>query len=158
MKYLPLTKTRLNVIKQMANHSLKSNLRSKHCACLVKKNNEIVSFEVNEYTPTNTVKCSIHAEVSLHKNLNKRYIKNFNRTKYNLWVIRYSTKNGLVDSKPCSKCIKYIKKRMYYVDNIVYSNQDGGLTCENIENIKSNHISIGYKLRFSDKNKKNSYK
>lgn len=132
-------------------YSLKSNLRNKHCACLVKKNNEIISIEVNEYTPTNYIKCSIHAEVSLHKNLNKKYIKNFNRSKYDIWVIRYSKKNGLVDSKPCSKCIKYMKKRMYYIDNVIYSNQDGGLTCEKLENIKSEHISIGYKLRFKKK-------
>ena len=148
MKYLPLTRTRSDLINQMKDHSLKSNLRSKHCVCLVKKNNEIICFEVNHYTSTNYVKCSIHAEVSLHKNLNKRYIKNFNRTKYDLWVIRYSSKNGLADSKPCSKCIKYIKKRMYYVDKIIYSNQEGGLTSENIDDIESNHISIGYKLRF----------
>lgn len=148
MKNLPLTRTRQSMVEQMKNHSLKSNLRSKHCACLVKKNNEIVCFEVNQYTPTSTIKCSIHAEVSLHKNLNKRYIKNFNRSKYDLWVIRYSSKNGLVDSKPCSRCVKYIKKRMYYIDNIIYSNEDGGLTCESIENIQNNHISIGYKLRF----------
>lgn len=149
MKVLPLTRKRLNVLDQMKNIALKSNLRSKHCACLVKKNNEIVSFEINQYTPhSNTVTCSVHAEVSLHKNLNKRYIKKFHRTKFNLWVIRYSNKNGLVDSKPCSKCIKYMKKNMDYVDKIIYSNQDGQLNCETIENINSNHISIGYKMRF----------
>lgn len=148
MKLLPLTRTRKNVIEQMKHHSLKSNLRSKHCACLVKKNNEIILFEVNEYTPTNNISCSVHAEVSIHKNLNKKYIKNLKRNKFNLWVIRYSKKNGIVDSKPCSKCVKYIKKNMYYVDKVIYSNENGGLTCETIDDIESEHISIGYKLRF----------
>ena len=145
MKYLPLTRTRLSVIDKMKIHSLKSNLRSKHCACLVKKNNEIVCITVNDYAPINHIECSIHAEVSIHRELNKKYIKNFNRNKYNLWVIRYSNKNGLVHSKPCSKCIKYMKKNMYYVDNVIYSNKKGGLTSEKIYDIESNHISIGFK-------------
>lgn len=148
MKYLRITKTRSSLLDTMKKYSSKSILRNKHCACLVTKNNKIVCIEVNQYLPANYVKCSTHAEVSLHKSLNKKYIKNFNRNKYDLWVIRYSKKNGFVDSKPCSKCIKYMKKRMYYIDKIVYSNDMGGLTCEDIEDIESEHISIGYKKNY----------
>jgi len=145
MKIIPLTKKRKSLVNIMKEYALKSELRSKHCACLVKKN-KILSIDYNKHNlETNKIFCSTHAEVSLDKNLNKYYIK---RKKYDLWVIRYSKENtnGLTDSKPCSKCIDYIKKNMNYVHNIIYSNENGKLEKININEIENNHISLGYKI------------
>lgn len=153
MKLLQITKKRKFLLDKMKVKAMNSNLKNKHCAILVKKN-KIISIENNEYNTNqvNNIFYSIHAEVSIDKKLNKKYIKNFNKNKYDLWVIRYSDKNGILDSKPCSKCIKYIKKRMLYVDNIIYSNEYGKLNQENIKEIQSNHISIGYKMLNKRKN------
>jgi len=143
---IPLTSKRMNVIEQMKEFALKSNLRSKHCACLVKKN-KILCIQNNTYNShNNNIFCSTHAEISIHRNINKYNIKNFNKNTYDLWVIRYSKKHGLADSKPCSKCIDYMKKNMYYVQNIIYSNENGNLQKVSIDNIKSKHVSIGYKM------------
>lgn len=143
---IPLTSKRMNVIEQMKEFALKSNLRSKHCACLVRKN-KILCIENNKYNShKNNIFCSTHAEICIHRNIYKYNIKNFYKNTYDLWVIRYSKKNGLVDSKPCSKCIDYMKKNMCYVQNIIYSNKKGNLQKVNINRIKSKHISIGYKM------------
>lgn len=143
---IPLSSKRLSLIEKMKEYALKSNLRSKHCACLVKRN-KILCIENNKYNNTqNNIFCSTHAEISIHRRLNKYNIKNFEKNTYDLWVIRYSKQNGLADSKPCSKCIDYMKKYMFYVANIVYSNENGNLEKVSIHDIKSNHISIGYKM------------
>jgi len=39
-----------------------------------------------------------------------------------------------------------MKKNMYYVQNIIYSNENGNLQKVSIDNIKSKHVSIGYKM------------
>lgn len=151
---IPLTSKRKNLIEIMKEHALKSNLRSKHCACLVKKN-KILCIENNRYNNFNSkIFCSTHAEISIHRNINKYNIKNFYKNTYDLWVIRYSKSNGLADSKPCSKCIDYMRKYMYYVQNIIYSNENGNLQKVSIYDIKSKHISIGYKMMNKERKNK----
>ena len=89
--------------------------------------------------------CSFHAEVMIGKRINKKLkIKDYQS--YDLWVIRYSkNQNSTIQSKPCYNCIKYIKKNMPYVNNIIYSADNGKFIKENISNIKNPHISLGYR-------------
>lgn len=142
-KILKKTKKRENILEKMKELSLDSKLRSKHCACLV-KGNKIISFAINNYI-INTKFKSIHAEIALDKNLNKSKIKNIKKTTYNLWVIRYSENNGLLESKPCYHCICYIKKHMTYINNIIYSTTPNEIIKIKKKYIENNHKSIFYK-------------
>ena len=144
MKFEVISAKKNQIIQELIYCALDSNMRSKHGACLV-RGNKILCMQKNIYGK-DFKSCSWHAEVMIGKKINKKKIKNDLKFSYDLWVIRYSKhKNSCIESKPCYNCIKYIKRQMPYVNNIIYSTKNGKFIKENISNIKNSHISLGYR-------------
>ncbi len=143
MKFEVISGKKQQIVQELIYCALDSNMRSKHGACLV-KGNKVICMQKNIYGK-DFKSCSFHAEVMIGKRINKKLkIKGYQS--YDLWVLRYSKhKNSTIESKPCYNCIRYIKKNMPYVNNIIYSTDDGKFIKENISNIKNAHISLGYR-------------
>lgn len=147
MKYIPfntLSRRRQEIFDICHEYALMSDMRTKHSACIV-RNGKIVEICHNTY---DVKKSSAHAEENVLKKMdNKRnnlIKKNHN---YDLYVIRYSTKNGYMNSKPCNSCVKLIKRRMPYVKRIFYSNDNQTFICEEKDDLKNTHITCGAKHR-----------
>lgn len=64
-------------------------------------------------------------------------VKKFKKT--DIMVLRISH-NGIKFSKPCSDCIKTLKK--FNIRGIYYSLDNGELVYEKISNIENNHKSV----------------
>lgn len=141
MKFEVISGKKQQIVQELIYCALDSNMRSKHGACLV-RGNKVLCMQKNIYGK-DFKSCSFHAEVMIGKRINKKLkIKDYQS--YDLWVLRYSKhKNSTIESKPCYNCIKYIKKNMPYVNNIIYSTEDGKFIKENISNISNTHISLG---------------
>jgi len=135
------------IVQELICCALDSDLRSKHGACLV-RNNKILCIENNQYQYGNDLTSfSHHAEVMIGRRLKKQIKeKSYKKFTYDLWVIRYSKDiESCISSKPCFNCIKHIKKNMPYVNNIIYSADNGKFIKENISNIKNKHVSLGFR-------------
>ena len=141
MKFEVISTKKQQIVQELIYCALDSNMRSKHGAGLV-RGNKVLCMQKNIYGK-DFKSCSFHAEVMIGKRINKKLkIKDYQS--YDLWVLRYSKhKNSTIESKPCYNCIKYIKKNMPYVNNIIYSTEDGKFIKENISNISNTHISLG---------------
>jgi hypothetical protein len=145
MKFEVISAKKNQIIQELIYCALDSKMRSKHGACLV-RGNKIICMQKNIYGK-DFKSCSWHAEVMIGKKINKK-LKIKDNCNYDLWVIRYSKhKDECIESKPCYNCIKYIKKNMPYVNNIIYSTEDGKFIKENISNISNAHISLGNRSR-----------
>jgi tRNA(Arg) A34 adenosine deaminase TadA len=141
MKFEVISAKKQQIVQELIYCALDSNMRSKHGACLV-KGNKVICMQRNIYGK-DFKSCSFHAEVMINKRINKK-LKIKDRQSYDLWVIRYSkNKNSTIESKPCYNCIKYMKKKMPYVNNIIYSTDNGKFIKEHISNIQNSHISLG---------------
>ena len=148
MKFEVISGKKNNIIQELICCASHSDLRSKHGACLV-KGNKIIDMQKNIYGK-DLKSFSLHAEVMLGKRLNKK-LKIKDSHKYDLWVIRYSIhKNKCLESKPCYNCIKYIKKKMPYVNNIIYSTNNDNFIKEKISNISNKHVSLGYRSFYNN--------
>jgi len=136
------SKTQKEIFNICKEKALESEMRSKHCACLVRKG-KIIHLECNHYGGDKN-SYSLHAEPTLHKKIlkNNKIRKNH---KYDLYIIRYSEASGFMNSKPCVDCTKYIKYYMDYVNKIIYSNDDKTYIKVTRETLTSNHTSHGYK-------------
>ena len=90
----------------------------------------ILSFGVNQMGDSNGITPGVHAEQdALDKLIPLR--KKKKKDSINLLVIRWSTKNKLQSSKPCSNCIETMKtlpqKKVYKIENIYYSDEEGNI-------------------------------
>lgn len=84
--------------------AMKSSMRTKHGAIIV-RGNQIISLGYNDYyTKQLHGRWSIHAEVSAISSLRKTQKKKF--SDYDLYVIRVDKKGYILNSKPCKKCEK----------------------------------------------------
>jgi pyrimidine deaminase RibD-like protein len=90
--------------------------------------------------------CSKHAE--------KAAIDNFSRFKgakdknIELVVIRVSPTGVIGNSKPCFQCIQQIMKSRFNISKVYYSNAEGDIICENINQLlRSDTIHIAFGLR-----------
>lgn len=139
-----------NIFQKCKEASIKSNLRSKHSACIV-KNGKIIVLEHNKYAKTGDHNYSVHAECCVYKKF--RNLMKLNKIKkrymYKLYVIRYSKATGYMNSKPCKCCTKMIKQ-ISNINKVYYSNDNNTYICEDKNNLKTDHVSIG----FLNKNKK----
>jgi len=136
-----------NIFNQCAEHALTGDMRSKHCACLVRKG-KIYTMNCNQAGSTNGF--STHAETTVHKKIsNSKILKKKNRT-FDLYVIRFSEKNGFMNSKPCYNCTKCIVNEMDYVNRIFYSYNNETYIIENRDTLKSTHMSNGH-INFRNK-------
>ena len=137
----------------------KGDLRCRHFSLAV-KNGKIITPILNNYSRCkifNTIKGSMHAEMNvlnyivntrnlyngysndLHKYIHKSRKLNRFFKKIDIIVYRVGNDDQLLESKPCSECIKVLKK--FNVKGVYYSKRNGTICYERIRNIKSNHLS-----------------
>ncbi len=62
------------------------------------------------------------------------------RKKLEMFVIRVNQMGDLVNSKPCNTCIYYMQ--LYGIKSVYYSNEEGEIVKEKINNITADHMSI----------------
>jgi len=136
-------------------------MKSKHAACLIFKG-KIVSMSFNFINKKIKTTDFLNLKTQQFKNKSKniflsfhaeekaiRDFLRFERKRYRsisknliLIVIRIDNKNNLIDSKPCSHCVKIMKN--LGLKKVVYSQKDGSLIIERLSKIKS-ISSSGYK-------------
>ena len=63
-----------------------------------------------------------------------------NTKKFNLLVVRTTTDGRMVNAKPCKFCIDYIR-RTGLIRIIFYTNDQGEIVKEHIDDIESDHLS-----------------
>ena len=134
-------KRQKEIFEMCKEKALQSDMRSKHCACLV-RNGKIINMECNQYSSDKNSH-SLHAEPLLHKKSMKQYKIRKNYI-YDLYVVRYSEASGFMNSKPCMDCIKYIKLNMNYINKVIYSVDNKTYIKENKELLSTEHMSHGY--------------
>jgi hypothetical protein len=84
-----------------------------------------------------------HAEVNCLKPLKK----NINyKSPLILICIRINKTNIFNNSKPCFHCTEYMKK--YNISYIVYSDINGILIKEKLNNMSTSHISVGFRRMY----------
>jgi len=133
----------LKIFEKCKNHSQKSLMKSKHCSC-IEKNGRIYNMCVNEYSGgiNRYESFSIHAEENaIQKTLTK--VKR-TRKKFNIFIVRVSEKNNnFLNSKPCVDCVSFMKKNSYLINKVYYTYDNDNYVIEKVQNLKSNHVSIG---------------
>jgi len=144
MKYELISAKKNTIVQELICCASDSFMRSKHSACLV-RNNKILCMQKNMYGK-DLKSCSHHAEVMIGRRFNTLKLKDYTKFTYDLWVIRYSKiTDSCIESKTCYNCIKYIKRKMPYVNSIIYSTDDGKFIRENISQITNSHLSLGHR-------------
>ena len=132
-----------NIIEKLSKLATKSVNVHKHAAVLI-YNGKPIEWSINKIIGNKTY----HAEYAvINKYLSTRRKRTIIRKKnIKILVIRIGgyNKNKLINSKPCSYCIKYL--RFIGIKKIYYSNNDGCITYENIKEIHNDHVSMAYKL------------
>lgn len=141
-------------LEKMANiakdQALLSNLRFRHGALLTKGSKILAKgFNTSRSSFMFSNQTCLHAEMSviyyylmsiLHIKLNlnkKKYIPEL--SKCTIWVVRLSSNNDLVDSKPCKICLDTMKK--IGIKKIGYSDTNGNIILTNINKLSSDHQS-----------------
>lgn len=135
----------LKVLKKCATKAEDSLMKSRHCAC-IEKGGTIYAFAINDYTGVNISrikKFSYHAEETLLKSITKKK----GRTKYNLYIVRINQHGELINSKPCKSCAKIIRQHSNIISKVIYPINNGKIEVERPLDVKSNHISLGNKIR-----------
>ena len=138
-----------NILQIAYDEALKSPCLHKH-GCVACINGKIISRGYNNYNTWSSDKFSsyhgsCHAEIKVlrdiwtrFKHLHPNKIKKFFK-KITIYVVRI-TSNGLMNSAPCSDCMKKLKE--LNVKNIVYSNHNGGVTICKTVNYHTNRLSF----------------
>jgi len=81
-------------------------------------------------------------------------INNFEVTQkhkqYTLLVIRLLADDSISSAKPCKNCIQLLRKKRAYlkIKKVIYSDWNGELIEERIDDICNDHISFGNRHRF----------
>ncbi len=65
------------------------------------------------------------------------------RKKIEIVVIRVNKNGELLNSKPCNSCLYYMK--LYGVKSVYYSDENGDIIKEKINQIEVEHNSIGHR-------------
>jgi deoxycytidylate deaminase len=69
--------------------------------------------------------------------------------KYYVVVVRVSYEGKFINSRPCSECIKYMRK--VGIGKVYYSTDDGDFNCEKVSQMEITHYSSGYKHMMKQK-------
>jgi hypothetical protein len=120
-----------SIIDNLKKLSIKSEMLHKHSAALIIPKEKKIIFGINSRTHFG----SIHAEMDVLFQKRKKYKDAY------LVVIRTNSNGKLQNSKPCKACTINLKK--YNIKKIFYSNCNGGIVCENTNDISTSHISSG---------------
>lgn len=129
-----------------ANVSCNNRSKSLH-GCFILYNRRIISSGRNDST-RNCIKgrygLSIHSEMTA---LNALNIKNVQKKKLHMVVVRYTRDGKLADSKPCNQCFKLIQD--YNINTVTYSmiiNNQPYLITQKTCHIYNLHTSSGYRF------------
>lgn len=133
----------INLLKKIASGS---NIYYKHAAALI-DSNRIYSAGVNQYVKSIQIKLknsgeiqthfrTIHAEISVFSKISKKTAKGLD-----ILVIRINKNFALKNSRPCNHCIDKLRK--IGIRKIFYSNKDGNIVSEFIDDMEKLHISDG---------------
>lgn len=130
----------LNDLKHIA---MKSDVSNKHSAALI-KNNTIYKYACNKFIRKEIINdeiyhLTIHAEINaIYSYYNKKNVKG-----YDIIVIRINKLGTeLKNSRPCNHCINKLIK--LGISKVYYSNENGDIVYEYLENMKLLHICSGY--------------
>lgn len=92
---------------------------------------------------------SLHAEMDAFRKFYNSYCRTHKKhISANMLVVRFSSYNYYAISKPCINCLKFLSTNTgsLSIKNISYANNESIVT-EKLENIKTSHISRGWRLR-----------
>jgi deoxycytidylate deaminase len=134
-----------DVIEKLIIKAQTSNLNNKHSACLI-KNKYVYSFGVNKCVKevkigSHTGFLTIHAEVDAICNLNKKSPLEG----LDIIIIRINKSNVLRNSRPCNACIEKLRKKG--IRRAYYSDENGAIICEEINEMPMLHESSGSLFR-----------
>jgi cytidine deaminase len=134
-----------NVINILKKNALNSALHHKHSACLLQKD-KILTIGKNKYfknicIENKNIKLSIHAEIDVLYKFHTKNLKGLD-----ILIIRIGEKSyNLRYSRPCNSCIQKLKERG--IRKVYYSNEQGEIVYEFIENMPKIHDSSGYLIK-----------
>lgn len=128
----------IDYLKKIANNS---DIYYQHAAGII-QNNKLISSGINKFAAVKSpqYKRTIHAEISAFYNVSKKSLKGLD-----VIVIRIKN-NMLKNSRPCNNCIDKLRK--VGIRKVYYSNEDGIIVSEFVENMEKLHISSGYRLLY----------
>ena len=86
---------------------------------------------------------SVHAEQCA---IQKVQLAKVSRSKLKVLVIRINSDCDLMQSKPCSECIAFMRSKN--IKKVTYSNADGNLITESLVVITQDHTSQGFRVIF----------
>lgn len=132
----------IEILKKVA---LNSELHYKHSACVL-KGDKILKIGINRYFKTlnyenNNIKLSIHAEIDALFKMNQKFTKGTD-----ILIIRLGNHGKLKNSRPCNSCIDKLKQKG--IRKAYYSNEDGNIICEYIDDMPKLHISSGNLIKY----------
>lgn len=125
-----------NIIDNLIKQSYKSDVFFKHSAAII-HNDKILSCGNNFRLKESSIHAEVDAFIKLQR---KKFICGLD-----IIVIRFSN-NNLKYSRPCNHCIEFLKKKGFR--KIYYSNENGEIEYEYIQNMEKKHVSAG--KRFKD--------
>lgn len=134
-----------DIIDTLKKTALNSPVHYKHSACLL-KNDKILTVGKNKYFKKELIndkliKFSIHAEIDVLFKHNTKNLKGLD-----ILIIRVGDKSfNLKNSRPCNSCIEKLKQRG--IRKVYYSNDNGDIVYEFIENMPKIHDSSGFLIK-----------
>ncbi len=153
--------------KRIVNHKVSANLLNSmvkcalgslnstftHVASLV-RGNSLFSMGTNclrgactRNCSGRSTRCSFHAEANAIRKLASHKGTKNNKA-MELVVIRVSPTGVIGNSKPCFQCIQQIMKSRFNISKVYYSNAEGDIICENINQLlRTDTIHIAHGLR-----------
>jgi cytidine deaminase len=147
----------INILDNMYNHkfqehiiflkkiAIESIVYYKHAAALI-SGNKIYSSGTNKFIKEIKINNqiyykTIHAEITVFKKLPKKKFHGLD-----IIVIRINKNLSLQNSRPCTQCIEKLYK--LGIRKVYYSNEDGHIVGEFVEQMEKTHISSGTRYFF----------
>lgn len=132
----------INMLKKLAS---KSAVHHKHAACLINGNGKVITFGMNKHINSKLnckpIRISIHAEQDCLANCHFKFCKGLD-----ILVIRVGTIGGfLKNSRPCDLCITKLQEKQ--IRKVYYSDSNGNIVCESVDDMKKTHTCSGIKFR-----------
>lgn len=133
-----------NIVAMLEKMAQNSDLVQKHAACLL-KGDKIFAFGLNKYfnvkMPENKkIQLTVHAEIDAIAGINSKLVKGSD-----VLVIRIGKTVRLKNSRPCNACIEKLQEKG--IRKVYYSNAEGNIVYEYVENMPKIHESSANKLR-----------
>jgi tRNA(Arg) A34 adenosine deaminase TadA len=132
----------IRLLKKIA---IESIVYYKHAAALI-SGDTIYSSGANKFVKEIKLNDQIyyrtmHAEITVFERLPKKKVRGMD-----ILVIRINKNLALRNSRPCSQCIDKLSK--LGIRKVYYSNEDGNIVWEFVEQMEKTHISSGTKHLF----------